>query len=502
MAAAICYSAAFFDGLDAVKQTFSYKVFGTIAPQAEEIFGQGLLLFIMWTTAMMVWQPGSFQQRFVGLSKLLLASTVVFTLIKPDSVTSEPLVYSMFITPIESMSIEYGKEIISLSGVGVGAGTAKSQYGTLSCMVESQVWKITNAAKAIIVWVKGSSSILSVDAFMGFIAATMMALPYVFVLAIFAAFMVEAMFKIVAAGIIAPVLVPFAIFPPLRPFTIAGLRIIFGAALTIIFASGAMGFSMSVVDKYASNFQEQADVLTTGASTRDANEAARADCNKLDDEYGLKRNRPDMKEYCKALDDQWNQSTSNEVKLHEQGIFSIFFTEDYWMLFLIGFASVLLHLSAKSLASNISGANDGAGPAAATVAAAKLTLGAGAFAASRVAFGSGGIGTTASAFMRGETGISGGGLAAVGQAMHGHGAVGSVAALASHFIGGGSPPAPMASPAQMPGGERYSLGSGGGAAPSMAPDMSRAFQDMTKSLQSIEKALTGGGRNRDGVYSG
>jgi len=68
------------------------------------------------------------------------------------------------------------------------------------------------------------------------------------------------------------------------------------------------------------------------------------------------------------------------------------FSDQYFYMFVIGFASVLLHLSSKTLASNISGANDGAGPAAAVVAGAKMTLSAGMYGASRPAGGAGGFG--------------------------------------------------------------------------------------------------------------
>ena len=54
-----------------------------------------------------------------------------------------------------------------------------------------------------------------------------------------------------------------------------------------------------------------------------------------------------------------------------------FLTWSYWGMLLLGFISVLLHLKAATLASNISGANDGAGPAAATVAGKIAGLGGG-----------------------------------------------------------------------------------------------------------------------------
>ncbi|WP_414656106.1 type IV secretion system protein [Ferrovibrio sp.] len=63
--------------------------------------------------------------------------------------------------------------------------------------------------------------------------------------------MLEVMFKYVAVGIVAPLLAPFALFRPTRPFTVAGMRIVIGAFFTMLFTGGALGFTMTTVDYYA-----------------------------------------------------------------------------------------------------------------------------------------------------------------------------------------------------------------------------------------------------------
>ncbi|HEX6959001.1 MAG TPA: hypothetical protein VF194_13530 [Ferrovibrio sp.] len=90
------------------------------------------------------------------------------------------------------------------------------------------------------------------------------------------------------------------------------------------------------------------------------------------------------------------------------------------MMSVLGFASILLHLQAKALASNSSGANDGAGG----------------FHAMRMGFGAGGLVSSASGVLRGQgmSEIAGKGLTAAGQAIHQHGLIGgSLAALAHQF---------------------------------------------------------------------
>jgi hypothetical protein len=51
------------------------------------------------------------------------------------------------------------------------------------------------------------------------------------------------------------------------------------------------------------------------------------------------------------------------------------FSKDYWHLFLIGFISILFHLKASTIASNISGSSDGPGAAGALVGAAMIAAG-------------------------------------------------------------------------------------------------------------------------------
>ena len=51
------------------------------------------------------------------------------------------------------------------------------------------------------------------------------------------------------------------------------------------------------------------------------------------------------------------------------------YSSDYWALFLIGFISILFHFKAATLASAISGAQDGPGAAAAVVGAGMMMVG-------------------------------------------------------------------------------------------------------------------------------
>jgi hypothetical protein len=144
-------------------------------------------------------------------------------------------------------------------------------------------------------------------------AAVILSLPYLFVWGIFMAFVLEGVFKLLAITAVAPVLIVAAAFPATRGFATSGMRIVLGGVLTVIFAAVAMGFTLSVLDTFMNTLP------MTGGS--------------------------------------FNQGAAAFVK-----------SKEYWAAFILGFVSVLFHLKAATLASNISGASDGPGAAAAVVA--------------------------------------------------------------------------------------------------------------------------------------
>ena len=192
--------------------------------------------------------------------------------------------------------------------------------------------------------------------------------PYVFVMLIFAAYVVEAIFKFLAVTALAPVWVVAAFLPRTRGFTEAAIRIYFSGGLTVVFAALAMGFTLAVTHSYTAELY-----------------------NTLKEGEGL-----------------------------------VIMGWGYWAMLVLGFISVLLHLKAATLASNISGANDGAGPAAATIVAGKLVVGMAAAGAARAA-GLGGIGGALGRSGVGRAGGYGvGGLAAYGAGQAARGVGGGI----------------------------------------------------------------------------
>ncbi len=475
--AAACLSAEFFDGLAALKDTFTNNVFAAMGKQARPVLSKMMVVWILWQGIQMGLKAESATERLKKiLEKGLLVAICAIALL-PSKTNPAPLIYQWAITPFEEMTLAYGSEVLDVMAT-VDRGGAKSPYGQLACGVETQIFGFLELIGRIITdnypsW----KSMLSGGFLVTVLACLMLMVPFAFVISIFAAFLLEAMFKVTAFGIVAPLTIFCIPFEPLRPFAIAALRVVLGAGLTVIFAAGAMGFTMQAVDIHGHRLYEQMN--PSGAARAEA-EAAQKEWEQRC-AMSVDATSPE----CVALlvkKMEAEQKVTNDFHV---------FTREYFLLFVLGFASILLHLSAKSLASNISGANDGAGPAAATVAAAKATLGAGAYYGSRALFGAGGARSSVIGALSPGRGLydSQGAALTGGQLIQQHGMVGGVMARMAQGMGAGAESAQMAARRTAP-----SMSAGGGNA-----ELTATLQELNKTLQGFNGGKGGAaGRTRTG----
>ncbi len=186
-----------------------------------------------------------------------------------------------------------------------------SPFAKIEGTMEMSMWKVVYATTTFMNTQQQSSGFWDavghvLSDTVHILLSIIMLLPYIAVMGVFTAYMVEAIFMFLGPTCIMPVLWILAFFDKGRSFLWIALRLYASAGLTMIFAGIAMGFTLFVVNEYTKGFVAEA---------------------------------------CQSI--------------------TVAQTTDYWMCFFIGFASILLHLKAKTLATNFSGANDGAGPAAA-----------------------------------------------------------------------------------------------------------------------------------------
>jgi hypothetical protein len=511
------YSGPFFNELYHIKYAFSTGVFDTLSPAMLSFMRTGSTLYISLVFLSMVFQPEKGKERAEGLKVSIACFTIAIILLSQIGSTS--VVLQVF-WAIEDMSLAIAIEILRAlptyatltdlpyamdtqgATILVGGQTIVNGYAVLAGLIEQQMLDVLMMMKDIAS--RSSSTILSPGAVTRVVMCVVGMLPFLFVLGIFAAFMAEAMFKYVAMATATPILI--ALFPVkfFRPFSTAGIRILIGAFFTLVFAAGAMGFTMVAI----ANFKD--DIETTLIASRNSGIESLAYRVWCDPGFAFAPPRKALggltyynQDSPGMAEQKLNAEECNEAAhLASEGDW-IVLSPPYLMLIVVGFLSVLLHLSAKTLASNISGANDGPGPAAAVVMGAKMAAAGGAAGVMKYGggalFGGGGAGASMKDIMRGNKNVTAGGMQGVGQSLAAHGLLGSaIGAATNPFRGGSRPPNPANPTGGSPiGSNRFSTGGGNGNMMG-SPQERKEFADMmTKSFTQAMRE-SGIGRNRDG----
>ncbi len=385
-----CYSCGFFDSLDSIKSSISHELFALVAPQLVPLLGKAFVLWVVWQGIQIMIQPGSFRDRSVLVAKRLFILPLVAVLLRPASSSGVPLVFDWLLLPAEHIALNWSAAVASLAATAPPAEAA-SGYGKLASIVERQVFDVLDVCGKIIEMGKQSSVIpLSSDFLLALVACVILIFPYLFIVSLFAALMVETIWTWFAVGMLSPLLIVCAAFDALRPLATAALRLLAAAALTVVLAASALTFTMSTTSVYVA----KATKLVLDAQP-DSQEKQRKIDELCSGWFG-------GEEAVKKCLDAMNEKESD--------IYKFLFSGDFYMLFIIGFACVLLLIKAKSFANAIAGANDGSGPAAATIAGVQAGLGAG-LAVVRSAGGRlrAGLGAGLGAFGGGGGGGDGGG---------------------------------------------------------------------------------------------
>jgi len=468
-----CISCPFFVEMDRIKAVWSTKLFNAIAVQLNDILYTFVLLYFSWMALMFIVQPTKVGERIAKLPMTFLVIGLVGITLSPTSMSytdnSTSMIWYFLMGPLENSSLALGKLIVDISGSRSTQVTGTtSHYAYLAASVEGQIWRITDLA-GIIMFGKDGGILNILNSVPRIVAGLILLLPYLFVIGVFFAFLVEALFKYISITIVSPMLVFSMIWT--RMFAVAGARVVLGAALTVVFASGAMSLTVEVVgtqgaviqakvdnsEKRKATFQDEYDNIGCRVGTTNPNHP----------KY-VKRTNPELSAYCQELGGKIQNSDSITV-----------FQREYFMLVVIGFVSILLHLGSKALASQISGAQESS-TGAASVTAAMMAAGGAAWGASK-------YGTV----------LAGRGMARAAPSMV-SGAAGGVAGMAAGSMGAQNGFPGMGNSRRVPTGnfEFGSNDSGGlGTAPpssSGASNMS-GFSDLNKNLQELIKTLKKGG---------
>ena len=319
--------------LDVAAEEFTDKTIAALAPPMAGLFRVVFGTWIVWTGILyLVGRPPPLEQ--LG-GRLVMACVIMAMLTWLDLWVTYVYVF------VKEILLGIGLLIVNqISDVAVPSNAADfGMFAQLYGMIEASIMNVIVVTFKIMSQAIPEGGFWRVFTNKGALASVLnvifgfiMLLPFAFVMLIFAAYMVEAIFKFLATTALSPVWIAAAFLGRSRSFMESAIRLYISGGLTIVFASLAMGFTLAVTHRF-----------TEGLYDAVAEEGA-----------------------------------------------VIIMSWGYWAMLVLGFISVLLHLKAATLASNISGSNDGAGPAAATVMAGKMAVGAGIVGAARAARGVGG----------------------------------------------------------------------------------------------------------------
>jgi hypothetical protein len=240
--------------------------------------------------------------------------------------------------------------IVAGTGLNTGNLTQQTavaqQYANLWAHVEFGIWPVIST-----VMLRLSPEHFTAS---GAVSAIILAAPYVFVLGVFGAFMVQTMFYFIAVTAASPFLIAGMVFKTSQGWAISALRLLVGGAMTIFFSAIAMGFTLSIVGVNVSILKASIGTAQVGAA------------------QGLQKNL-----FGELFDLVTGPSTpASAAALETMSVtMSSITNSGYWVMFLTGFISIMLHLAALRIASNISGSNDSATTAATVVGVGQMAAG-------------------------------------------------------------------------------------------------------------------------------
>ncbi len=336
--------------LQAVRDGFGKVAYTELGKSLRGIFAVLSVIFILITFGKALIFPDSGREALAKvIGRIPLIMIVSFLLGKTGLVIYEEYVIDV----IEGLGLHVGSLFIAIGHVlpqlvGHAALTPPPEppsgmsYAYLAHIMATSMADVLDIA--FLMMTASVREALMGGAFAGLI----LLLPYSFVIGIFIGFLVEAMFKILAMWVISPLLLCLTLFDATKGFWVASLRVLMSAGLTVAFVSAAMGLTLGVVET----------------------NRARIVCDVVGQEHAkcvaLLQGKPTTGGLSEADTKRVREEGNTGLKAGSSA---------YFYTLILGLVSVLLHLKAAALASNISGAQDSAGAAAAVTMAGQGALG-------------------------------------------------------------------------------------------------------------------------------
>ncbi|MBL0928900.1 MAG: hypothetical protein IBJ15_02065 [Alphaproteobacteria bacterium] len=315
-------------------------------------FGVTALLFIGSTGTA---QPLIFEWLFDLMQQLVLATAQMAI-----SYISQETISRQLLASVPNFTGGCGSVMTGGSGAlanYVNAGTPVAlAYANLWNHIEIGVWPII----AVV------AKRLTPDHFTpsGAISAILLAAPYVFVLIVFGVFLVQVLFYFLAVGAASPFLIGGLMFRTSQGWAMSAFRLLVGGSMTIFFSALALGFTLSLIAGALKNIgtavagdpgcaAAAATGVVSGLNKNLFGWLGDGISNVYNSIPGTFGAAPASPQPCAS------GAPVTTVQVETHGIDTV----DFWKMVLIGWISVMLHLAAPRIASNVSGANDSANTA-------------------------------------------------------------------------------------------------------------------------------------------
>lgn len=192
-------------------------------------------------------------------------------------------------TPFLNLIAALSQKIITLGRVPLNAPTFQGTLYTVDQSLNKTVFQVWNMLIGEAGWLSWKP----------ILAAIILMIPYLLVICLFLAFMLEFVFTSLVITAICPLLYIIICFKPVRFIALSALRVALHGALSLLFSSVAMGFTLEVFHKFS-------PIIPVG----------------------------DKGAYAE--------------------ISSFIFSSQYWAIWVLGFLSVFFHLKASYFARQIS----------------------------------------------------------------------------------------------------------------------------------------------------
>lgn len=231
-------SVSMFKELHAIALGYSADAFSSIASLTLKLYFAAVSIWWTYIAVQFARGKGDLNSIFEHLFVITCVSVILLAFNR----SGFSVFNNAFYAPVNALTTGISEALLK----SLPRGNAPQQGESiieLLWFLEREINKLTDFTKAM----SGALSWYNLHAH---ILLVVVLAPYMFVWMIFLAYVLNYIFKITAITALAPIMVALFTFPSMRSYSYAMAKIVLSGALTVIFASVAMGFTLRLFHTY------------------------------------------------------------------------------------------------------------------------------------------------------------------------------------------------------------------------------------------------------------